>query len=585
MHVASAAVARTSRSSTPLHGRGSQIFSVLIIGGYGTFGGRLVDLLADEPRLRLIVGGRSLERASAFCRRPSQARLEPVAFDRDSNVPDQLRKVGVDLVVDASGPFQVYGDDPYRVARAALQSGANYLDLADSAAFVQGIGSLDPLAKEQDCVALAGVSSFPVLTAAVVRVLADGLAFVDSIEGGIAPSPFAGVGLNVVRAIASYAGRPVTVTDGGRHTTRYGFIDSRRYIVNVPGCMPLPAIRFGLVEVPDLAVLAEDWPEAKSIWMGAGPTPALLHRLLWCAAWLVRLRLLPSLSRFAPLMNRVINTARWGEHRGGMYVEVRGRGQRGPETRSWHLLAEGDVGLLIPSMAAEALIRKWLDGQAPQPGARPAHRDLELVDYDRLFERRGIRTGFRRDAGGAPALYEQLMGSAFMRLAEPVQQVHRWEREAAFEGRAMVVRGSGTMANIIAGLFRFPRAMPEGPVSVTMSRDDRGRELWRRNFAGQSFTSVQEAGAGRSAGLLVERFGVLAFAMAVVENNGQLELVLRRWSMLGIPLPLCIAPRATAIEHAADGRFNFSVDIALPMLSRLVRYEGWLAPAIAPVSG
>src|SRR5438874_13640800 len=36
------------------------------IGGYGTFGGRLCQLLADEPRLRLLVAGRSLERAEAF---------------------------------------------------------------------------------------------------------------------------------------------------------------------------------------------------------------------------------------------------------------------------------------------------------------------------------------------------------------------------------------------------------------------------------------------------------------------------------------------------------------------------------------
>lgn len=57
-------------------GRGG-IFNVLIIGGYGTFGGRLTDLLADEPRLRLIVAGRSLEAAKAFCVRPSQATLVP----------------------------------------------------------------------------------------------------------------------------------------------------------------------------------------------------------------------------------------------------------------------------------------------------------------------------------------------------------------------------------------------------------------------------------------------------------------------------------------------------------------------------
>ena len=57
--------------------------TVLIIGGYGTFGGRLCQLVADEPRLRLLVAGRSLERAEAFCRRPLQLRRrDPAAACR-----------------------------------------------------------------------------------------------------------------------------------------------------------------------------------------------------------------------------------------------------------------------------------------------------------------------------------------------------------------------------------------------------------------------------------------------------------------------------------------------------------------------
>ena len=40
---------------------------LLIVGGYGVFGGRLARLLSDEPRLTLIVAGRSLAKAQAFC--------------------------------------------------------------------------------------------------------------------------------------------------------------------------------------------------------------------------------------------------------------------------------------------------------------------------------------------------------------------------------------------------------------------------------------------------------------------------------------------------------------------------------------
>lgn len=175
---------------------------VLIIGGYGTFGGRLAHLLADEPRLTLMIAGRSKEKARVFCGTlPSQAETMSLGFDREGDVEAQLRAAAPDIVVDASGPFQVYGN-PYRVVTACLALGIDYLDLADGTQFVRGIAQFDAPANDRGVFVLAGVSSFPVLTAAVVRQLSIGMTRVDRIAGGIAPSPYAGVGLNVIRAIA-----------------------------------------------------------------------------------------------------------------------------------------------------------------------------------------------------------------------------------------------------------------------------------------------------------------------------------------------------------------------------------------------
>src|SRR5690242_7679070 len=99
---------------------------VLILGGYGTFGGRLAQLLADERRLTLIIAGRSRTKAEAFCASlPSEAATEPMAFDRDGDVERQLRALTPDVVVDVTGPFQAYGIDPYRVVKAALALGVN----------------------------------------------------------------------------------------------------------------------------------------------------------------------------------------------------------------------------------------------------------------------------------------------------------------------------------------------------------------------------------------------------------------------------------------------------------------------------
>ena len=552
--------------------------TVLILGGYGTFGGRLAHLLASEPRLRLLIAGRSRDKAERFCDVfPVPATVAPIAFDRDGDVEMQLREAAPDLVVDASGPFQAYGD-AYRVVRACLTLGIDYLDLADGSAFVKGIAQFDAKAKARGVFILSGVSSFPVLTAAVVRHLSAGMTRVDTVTGGIAPSPYAGVGLNVIRAIASYAGKPIETGPGGR---RYAMIDARRYTIAPPGRLPLDPIRFSLVDVPDLQALPELWPSLKSVWMGAGPVPAVLHRALNLLAWAVRLRLLPSLVPFASLMHGAINVLRWGEHRGGMFVVVEGAGPDGASIeRSWHMTAEGDDGPFIPSMAAEAIVRRRLDGRPPQPGARTAVSELGLADYLALFAQRRIVCGVRATMTADLPLYRRLLGDAWTALPGPVRAMHELTGTLTASGLATVERGTGLLSRLVAAVMGFPRAGTAVPVRVDFRREG-GREVWRRNFAGKAFVSTQEEGRGRFERLLCERFGPFAFGLALVLDQDKLRLVVRRWSAFGLPLPLALAPRGEAFESADDGRFNFHVEIGLPLVGLIVRYRGWLVPQAA----
>ena len=109
------------RSATPAEivngDRGTPV-KVLILGGYGTFGGRLARLLVGEPALTLLIAGRSRDKAAAFCAGlRGAAECQPLAFDRDGDVDAQIARLAPDLIVDASGPFQSYGDDPYRVVQ------------------------------------------------------------------------------------------------------------------------------------------------------------------------------------------------------------------------------------------------------------------------------------------------------------------------------------------------------------------------------------------------------------------------------------------------------------------------------------
>ncbi len=556
---------------------------ILIVGGYGTFGGRLVELIEDDRRLTLLVSGRSLERARQYCagRSKALAALIPTLFDRNGT-SHELQALRPDLVVDASGPFQAYGQKMYNLIERCLECRTNYVDLADGSEFVAGVPGFDAAAKAAGVFILTGASSFPVLTAAVVRRLSTDMTEVRSIRGGIAPSAFAGVGSNVIRAIASYAGQRVAIRRNGSSAEGRPFTESIPYVICVPGRVPLEWRRFSLVDVPDLRMLPTLWPTVKEVWMGAAPVPGMLHRLLNAFAWLVRSRVLPTLSWMAGAMHFVTEHAQWGEHRGGMFVEVVGtRSDGGEVERVWNLLAEGNDGPLIPCMAVEALIRKLVAGTKPATGARSAISDVGLEDYEALFQRRTVYTGTREMQGGsAMPLFRRVLGESWQHLAAPIQELHTVTSPRCFSGRCTVRRGRSLLGQIIARITGFPKAGTDMPITVRLEPNGDG-ERWSRTCSGRTFSSVQRAGRGRSQWLLRERFGLVSVDTALRLEGTHLRYSVRRWALLGIPLPLRWGPRSNALESVQDGLFKFDVEVSLPVAGLIVHYTGTLSPTVS----
>ena len=555
---------------------------ILILGGYGTFGGRLVRLLADEPRLTLLVAGRSLEKARIFIRNiEAKATLEPVAMDCNGDTAGVLSVLKPDLVVDASGPFQNAGPDPYHLVNVCIAHRICYLDLADATTFVAGISGLDQAARDSGVFALSGCSSFPALSFAALDALKPGFGSIATVTAGIAPSPKVRMGLNVIKAVSSYAGKPVALTHNGQQTTGYGLMDGIRRTIASPGGIPLNSRRFVLADAPDLALLPDALPGLQSTFTGAGTEPQILQRLLGLASWLVRVRMLPSLSPFASLFHTASHRLAFGEHRGGMFVALTGRATDGrPLAKSWHLVAEGDDGSFIPAMATEAIIRGWLGGRKPEPGARPAAGELTLADFEPLFSRFAIRTGIRDD--GPPQadmpIYRRMLGSAWEKLPQSVAAMHDSTISRTVEGRARVERGTGLLARLTAAVVGFPADNPDVPVRVRFECEG-GQETWIRTFATKSFRSVQSAATGRDACLLAEDFGPFRVLIALVPE--------KRPSAAGDPwlayfwsaAAAVSAPGGETYEEERDGIFRFHVEITSPLTGLIVRYTGWLRPA------
>jgi len=162
-------------------------------------------------------------------------------------------------------------------------------------------------------------------------------------------------------------------------------------------------------------------------------------------------------------------------------------------------------------------------------------------------------------------------------MPAPLQAMHDLQNEMTAEGAATVTRGRGLLARIAAALVGFPPAGESVPLRVDF-KVEQGRERWTRSFAGRSFHSTQEQGRGRFEWLVCERFGPLCAGMALVLDDGKLRLIVRRWSVFGILLPVWLAPRGDSHEYAENGRFHFHVEIAHPFTGLIVGYRGWLVP-------
>jgi hypothetical protein len=550
---------------------------ILVIGGYGGFGARLTARLAGEGH-HVLVGGRSRDKAERFCARlaggpPPSLRggtggAEAVVIDRAGDIASVLAATQPDLVIDAAGPFQ--GSDR-AVPEGCIAAGIPYLDLADGRDFVTGIAALDDSARIAGVAVISGASSLPALTGAVVRALAEGLDRVESVEAALSASNRASGGASVVAAILSYAGQPVRLWRGGRWHVGRGWQELRRIDFEVSGAEPLAGRLVALVDVPDLELLPQLLPGRPAVAFRAGTELKFQMLGLWLASWLVRWGWLRSLRPFAPLLLRLYHaTLVLGGARSAMSVTLRGWQDRQPAERIWTIVAEKGEGLHIPTLAAQLLAGDILEGRLA-PGARTAAGLLTLDRFEPLFAALAVRHGIA-ECALPPPLYARAMGPDFDALPAAVRRLHAFVSDAGAAGEAVVTRGRGVLARLAAHPMRLP---PEGrwPLHVAFGR--RGAaEIWTRHYGPHAMRSE----LSHRAGGVVERFGPLRLAFALVPRAGGLDMALRGWSLFGIPLPLALAPRICATEREEGGRFHFDVRAALPLVGEVVRYAGWLEP-------
>jgi len=346
----------------------SERFRVLVLGGYGHFGGRISRALAFDPILHLTVAGRDAARAESLA---GGLGASAQALDhRSGEFPRRLAELRPDLVIHAAGPFQ--GQD-YAVAAACIAAGVHYVDLADGRAFVSGIGRLDAAARERGVAVISGASTLPAVTSAVVDALRGEVGELDSIEITIAPAQRIPRGEATLASVLGYCGRPIRRLERGRWRTVRGW-----QAIGTHGYRSLGLRWKAACDVPDLELFPQRYPGVKTVRFDAALELWPLQWGMWLLAAAARARLVRDWSRHAARLQRIAAYCdRWGSDVGGMHVTL--RGSRG--TREWELVARAGHGPEIPAIPAILLARKFAAGRLEARGAMPCMGLFSLAEF------------------------------------------------------------------------------------------------------------------------------------------------------------------------------------------------------------
>ncbi len=363
----------------------------LVLGGYGNFGERICRALVGNGATRhpiaLLVAGRDASRAQALATTLGHG-AEGVALDHQApGLAANLRQWGVGLVIHTAGPFQAQG---YSVAQAAAEAGAHYIDLADGRRFVCDFpATMHATFSAAGRTAIAGASTVPALSSAVIDHLCAGWQHIDSIDMCIAPAQRAPRGQATLAAVLSYCGLPIDVWAGGRWQPQRGW--AQPTAVQFHRLRP----RLGAVcDIPDLELFPAHYRAGDRVTFRAALEVGLAQRSFAAIAALRHWGVLPRPEKLAWLMHHaggVLDVL--GTPLGGMVVRVAGTDAQGhTRRRAWHIAADHDHGPEIPCMAAILLARHMAAGQPLPIGAHTSTSLLPLESFAPEFAKWGMQT-------------------------------------------------------------------------------------------------------------------------------------------------------------------------------------------------
>lgn len=172
-------------------------------------------------------------------------------------------------------------------------------------------------------------------------------------------------------------------------------------------------------------------------------------------------------------------------------------------------------------------------------------------------------------------LYPRLLGESWDNVHHAIQRLHGDGKPVHATGTFRVQRGQGGLVRFMAWVGGLPAAGDAVALELIVT-PHKGTEEWRRMFAGRPMVSVQRA---RPNGVLAERAGPLELRFQLAVRDHAIHYGFHRALLclgpIRIPLPKWLSPHAEASETpATDDEVQVRVELRLPMLGRMIAYDG-----------
>lgn len=158
------------------------------------------------------------------------------------------------------------------------------------------------------------------------------------------------------------------------------------------------------------------------------------------------------------------------------------------------------------------------------------------------------------------------MGAQFEQLDRMIQNAHTGITKIS--GVVQVSRGI-FLAGFLCRILKLPESGE--CVNLVVNADHQPDIVyWERNFSGRQMNSRFK----KYGDCIQEKLGPLKLIFRLNAQAGALHYNLEKTFLWRIPLPALLAPKLIAYECELNGLYRFKVSIYLPVLGKLIEYQG-----------